>query len=293
MKEVLCAYVLSTGLHSLLVLPTAPSMSGQLRQVAQDILALEFAANLGTDADSAAAAVAETEAAEAANRLLNWARAQLTRDGAAAADAEAPEGADSRTEPRPAADPAVAQDGEQQEQQQQQTQAAEPAAASEHDLLTHNAVFDETAWPEPRLLPRADADDRERWDFARRSGGFHKSGSKAGPAQGSQAALAEMRRLSLICKRPGCGALVDYKVARRQAKQDGRSCFKPGDGCAGPAPCSADHRPPRFRKRQREHAERMEAGERLLVRWPRDLDDHDVWAYSAEAAAAAAKTFLQ
>ena len=33
---------------------------------------------------------------------------------------------------------------------------------------------------------------------------------------------------------PGCAALVDWKVARRQAKQDGRAHFEPGDGCAGP-----------------------------------------------------------
>lgn len=172
-------------------------------------------------------------------------------------------------------------------EQQQQRQQQPPSAAAAAPAAT-NAGFDPTAWPPPQLLPRADEEDREAWALARRRGGLFKNRCGAGNAAGSQEALREMRHLSMVCRRPGCGALVDYKVARRHAKQAGRSGFEPGDGCAGPAPCSSDHRPARFRKRQREHAAELESGERQLVQWPRDIDDRGVWAYSPEAAAAAA-----
>ena len=90
---------------------------------------------------------------------------------------------------------------------------------------------------------------------------------------------------------PGCAALVDYKCARRQAKQAGREFFEPGDGCAGPR-CSADYRRARFRKRQRLHAAQLEAGERLLIFRPADLADGDVWFYSGEVAHKAAAAVL-
>ena len=107
-------------------------------------------------------------------------------------------------------------------------------------------------------------------------------------AVGQSAALQRMRTVSLVCCRPGCHALVDYKAARRQAKQAGRKTFASGDGCGGHQ-CSIDHRPARFAKRQREHAERLERGERLLARWPRDLADREVWAYPEEVARGAAE----
>ena len=145
------------------------------------------------------------------------------------------------------------------------------------------------------VLPRAGPEQREQWEFRRRSGGFHKNRCGAGNATGTREALLRYSTLSLVCLTPGCCALVDYKVARRQAKQAGRAHFMPGDSCAGTAPCSSDHRAARFARRQRKQAAELEAGKRLLVCWPADLADGEVWYYPQEAAceaAAAARTAL-
>ena len=147
----------------------------------------------------------------------------------------------------------------------------------------------------PQLLPRAGPEDRARWAFARRCGPYHKNQCGTGNAAGTQRALQQMRCLSLVCSTPGCAALVDYKAARRQAKQAGRERFETGDGCAARG-CSADPRPARFARRQLAHADRLTEGERLLVRWPRDMSDRDVWVYPAGAAreaAEAARTALR
>ena len=114
-------------------------------------------------------------------------------------------------------------------------------------------------------MARAGPTEWNRWERARASGGAYKNQVDAGNATGSKKALAQARSLTLVCQRPGCNALVDYKAARRQAKQAGRDHFEKGDGCAGPT-CSSDHRPARFAKRQREHAGLLEGGKRQLAK---------------------------
>ena len=128
-----------------------------------------------------------------------------------------------------------------------------------------------------------------------RSGSFHKQQCGPGNAPGTREALLRYSTLSMVCCASGCSALVDYKVARRQATQAGRTHFMPGDGCAGPAPCSSDHRAARFAQRQRKQASELEASKRLLVCWPAGLADGDVRYYPQEAAreaAAAARVAL-
>ena len=138
---------------------------------------------------------------------------------------------------------------------------------------------------EPQLLPRAGPKEWNRWEQARASGGAYKNQVGAGNASGSKRALAQSRSLTLVCLRRGCQALVDYKTARRQAMQAGRVQFEEGDGCAGPK-CSADYRPVRFAKRQREHAGHLIDGTRQLAKWPRDRADRDVYVFTERAAAA-------
>ena len=159
--------------------------------------------------------------------------------------------------------------------------AGEAVAEATADKRTLLAMEE---WPEPALLPRADPED---WAFRRRSGAFHKNQCGSGFAQGSADALKQMRSLTMVCCRSECDALVDYKVARRQAKQAKRSHFEPGDGCAGPL-CSEDHRPPRFAKRQCKYAAELVSNERLLVRWPHDCADREVWIWPEVAARSAA-----
>jgi hypothetical protein len=157
-------------------------------------------------------------------------------------------------------------------------EAASSAVAGEEEILLP------ADWPEPRPLPRANPEEAA---FRRRSGGFHKNPCGSGFAQGSQDALKQMRSLTMVCCRPECDALVDFKVARRQALQAERARFEPGDGCAGLL-CSAKHKPARFKKQQRKYAAGLESGRRLLVRWPRDRADLEVAAYPMEAARSAA-----
>ena len=256
-------------------------MQEQVR-AAHDIIALDRAANddnLDEDGMAAMQVVAQ--------RLLSWAKAQLksTASLAAAAASGGAAGSSDTTRDVLQRDTllsvATADDSGDAVQQPQQQSPTTPAFHS-------NSIISAAEWPQPQLLPRAGPDDWERWDFARRSGAAHKNQCGTGRADGSLDALQQMRTLTLICLQPGCSALVDYKVARRQAKQAGRVVFEAGDGCAGPLPCSGSHRAPRFRVRQLKTALELERGKRLLIRWPLDREDHEVWAYPVEAAYSAA-----
>ena len=174
---------------------------------------------------------------------------------------------------------------QQQPQQRRQQQQQQP---QQQQTVSSSSSSGGSATWQPRLLPRAGSEQWEQWDFRRRSGGFHKNRCGAGNAAGTRNALVRYSTLSMVCCASGCSALVDYKVARRQAKQAGRVHFEHGDGCAGPAPCSADHRAARFAKRQHKQAAELEAGRRLLICWPAGLADGDVWYYPQEAACEAA-----
>ena len=253
----------------------------QLRQVALDIVTLDEAAN-DADLDEDGAAAASTAAA----RLVCWAKAQLksTANVEGSADADGLESSSGSSGAAPhdgvTHGAAAVSDSELAEQQEHQEQ--------EQPATTSSTIMPTAQWPEPQLLARAGPEDWERWRFARASGAFHKNQCGPGNAAGSLDALQQMRSLTLVCLRPGCSALVDYKVARSQAKRAGRVLFEPGDGCAGRAPCSDDHRASRFYDRQLKTAAELESGKRKLVRWPVDRDDREVWAYPAEAACSAA-----
>ena len=64
------------------------------------------------------------------------------------------------------------------------------------------------------LLARAG--DAAEWAFRGRSGRAHKSPYGPGQSPKARAAFRDMRTLSMVCRRDGCDALVDYKqfVAR-------------------------------------------------------------------------------
>ena len=140
-----------------------------------------------------------------------------------------------------------------------------------------------SAW----LLPRAGPDDRARWADARRRGPGWRLNCGTGNAPGSLAAMSRFNLLTMACQQPGCCALVDYKAARRQALHAGRVAFAPGDGCAARS-CSVDHRPARFARRQLAMAAHLDGGKRLLVRWPSDRGDREVWVLPADEARDAA-----
>jgi hypothetical protein len=217
--------------------------------------------------------------AAAASHLLEWAAVQQhSADGDAGAVADALADADD-------SHCTLQQRHQQQTQQQQQQQQQQQVGSSSSSGPAE----------QPQLLSTAGPDEWERWSFARRSGAVHKNQCGAGNAAGTREALLRWSTLSVVCSRPGCCALVDYKVARRQAKQAGRVHFEHGDDCAGPEPCSSSHKPSRFARRQQKHADQLEAGERLLVRWPGNLTDREIWYYSdvaAREAAAAARAAL-
>ena len=228
-------------------------------RAAHDIIALDRAANddnLDEDGMAAMQVVAQ--------RLLCWAKAQLKSTASLAAAAASGGAAGSTDTTRDVLQRdtllsvATAGDSGDAVQQPQQQSPTTPAFHS-------NSIISAAEWPQPQLLPRAGPDDWERWDFARRSGAAHKNQCGTGRADGSLDALQQMRTLTLVCLRPGCSALVDYKAARRQAKRAGRVLFEPGDGCAGRAPCSEDHRASRFYKRQFETAAEFESGQKRLA----------------------------
>jgi len=220
--------------------------------------------------------------ATAASRLLHWAQAQSAAAEAGAVD----NGNDDADEANDAGDAG----GDARRQQQRPQQQQQHHQQQQQQQLTGGSISSSSggAMWQPQLLPRAGLEQRDQWAFRRRSGAFHKQQCGAGNAPGTREALHRYSTLSMICCAPGCSALVDYKVARRQAKQAGRLYFMPGDGCAGLAPCSVDHRAARFAQRQRKQAAELEAGDRLLVCWPAGLDEREVWYYPREAACEAA-----
>ena len=227
--------------------------------------------------------------AAAAARLLGWAeqtaaaaaeQQQQARDDAGVADDEEDATADADADDGGDGAPAHAlqqlqrlqQQQQQQEQQQQQQQQETDGDAVEHTLSR---------------LHRAGPEQREEWDFRRRSGGSHKDQCGTGNAAGTREARLRWSTLSVVCQQHGCCALVDYKRARDEAKRAGRRHFVPGDGCAGRPPCSAVHRPPRFAQRQTEYANKVEAGERTLICWPASLDDKEEWVLPPQLAGVA------
>ena len=115
------------------------------------------------------------------------------------------------------------------------THGAQPTAPeiADYQQREHGAAARPFSWaPEtaglvdsPVLLHRAGKEEHAEWAFRRRAGPFFKDQCGRGNAHGSLTALKQTRSLSLVCRSVGCFALVDYKVARRQALQAGRAHF--------------------------------------------------------------------
>ena len=157
----------------------------------------------------------------------------------------------------------------------------------------HEADSDVGPWPRQLLFGGMEA--RVRWADNRASGWFPTKGVGRGRAPGSEAARQRARTLTAVCLRPGCDALVTMARARQQARAAGRHLLAPGDGCASQT-CSRSWRPQRFKRAQRATADAIERGERLLVCWPADASDRDVWVHSpttARRAAAAAQALVR
>jgi len=102
---------------------------------------------------------------------------------------------------------------------------------------------------------------------ARHMGNTTERRVQVGHAQASRGALAKGRSYTVICRRDGCGALVDLSAAKDAAR--GRDRFAFGDGC-GSQKCSKSHdwRYKRFAAAQRESAQRLLDGRRQLMAWP-------------------------
>ena len=115
-----------------------------------------------------------------------------------------------------------------------------------------------------------------QWAENRARGWFPTKGVGRGRAPGSEKSRQRARTLTVQCKRAGCMSLVNLARARQSARKTGRVTFEPGDGCAS-STCSRDFRARRFARVQRSTAVAVAAGERLLVCWPVDTADREVW----------------
>lgn len=135
-----------------------------------------------------------------------------------------------------------------------------------------------------RRLTR-DPDGPDRWAYRARCGsGIVKK--KPGHAWRSEAARDETRRWTLQCRRKDCGALIDWRRAKDNARRRGRLTMAKGDGCAGRR-CAARHDKAKFARTQRQMAAQLRAGTRVLAAWPADVWDTDVWILPMEMCDAA------
>jgi len=123
-----------------------------------------------------------------------------------------------------------------------------------------------------------------------------------GKSERCKAGRAKVHRNTLECRR--CGAAVDWMQAKAQAtkrarrdarrwktergrKGRGGAVLRDGDGCSSKC-CTAARNKGGYRsgehvRRQREYAEALRSGERILVEWPRSTADPKVWQRPDEA----------
>ena len=95
-----------------------------------------------------------------------------------------------------------------------------------------------------------------------------------GHARATRDALSAAHGLTVICRREGCGALVDLCSAKGAAR--GRESFAVGDGC-GARSCTRnkDFAPGRFREAQCKMAQGLLDGRRRLMSWPARIQQRD------------------
>ena len=114
------------------------------------------------------------------------------------------------------------------------------------------------------------------WAERKRKGPAEQTGLGPGQGEGCAAGQAAVHALTLECER--CGDLVDWAQAKRRAKAARRRKVTTHDGCAS-ASCTSGARARRaaHAKAQVGMAGALLADERVLLAWPRDVDDVDYW----------------
>jgi hypothetical protein len=150
-----------------------------------------------------------------------------------------------------------------------------PAIGSHDSQVQELAGLRLLQWAEGRVQPRQRADPGA---WAQRRARFKPFWGRpgSGGATGSHAALAEATSWVLCCQK--CGSITDFRAASRQARAAGRQQVAAGDGC-GSKTCSADHRPARFARRQRERAHALLHGAKVLINVPESLRGSSVYIY--------------
>ena len=89
----------------------------------------------------------------------------------------------------------------------------------------------------------------------------------------------------------GPSALVAWRRAKHEANKKAHARMRLGAGCGSPC-CSHGQGVTRFNAQQHEVARRLLTGASILVEWPEDAEDCDVWRRPAEAMEKAAARAL-
>ena len=151
-----------------------------------------------------------------------------------------------------------------------------------------------------RLVVTRDPRTAERNEEFRARGDRVKG--RPGKSEKRKAGTALIHRHTLECRR--CHAAVDWMQAKAQAtkrakrdtrrwkmwrgrKGEAKAKIRDGDGCSSRS-CTAarnkgGYNAGKHEKKQREYAEALSSGERILVEWPRDATDTRVWKRPDEA----------
>lgn len=130
--------------------------------------------------------------------------------------------------------------------------------------------------------PRAPA----RWAAWAHDGRRWHNRDKPGRADGCEAGRTVVNKWALECRR--CGALVDWRCAKAAAKKRKREWLARSDGCGSKRCARTNYHYGRFCAGQRAMAAALQSGDRILVAWPADALDRDVWQRPAAVQAAKA-----
>ena len=129
-------------------------------------------------------------------------------------------------------------------------------------------------------IERYDAVGPARWAHMRAHASLYYPRAPPGRAEGTTAALAAMRALTVLCR--GCRAMVHLQSASRAAAAAGRKIYFKGDGCFSRACAGSRHRPGRFLARQCAMAAALKQGKRMLVNFPQEIGSRYIEVSSEE-----------